>query len=137
MTFFFWYDFYLKKVFNSFIDEKLSCSEFGELVTNRFHQFDEKLCQCDWYLFSLEMKQLYLIFMQNTQQPTLMCGFGNIVCTRDVFKKVNQFFAYENHLTFWRILFLCFAISDHQFWIFVFYVATPNKRINEDALSFS
>lgn len=64
-------------------------SEFGERVINKFNEFDDELCEGNWYLFPPEMRKLYLIFMNDTQQPAYMYGFGNILCTRDVFKKVR------------------------------------------------
>lgn len=62
--------------------------EFGEMVTNQFDQFDDELPQCNWYRFSMEMQQLYLMFIINTQTPTNIRGFGNLLCTRAVFKTV-------------------------------------------------
>lgn len=66
--------------------------EFGEMVTNRFDYFHSELCQCDWYLLSIEMQQLYLMFITNTQQSVNIRGFGHLLCTRDLFKKVTDNF---------------------------------------------
>ena len=62
--------------------------ESGEMVTNQFNQFHEELCQFDWYLYPSEIQQLYLTFIMYTHRPAVIYGYGNILCTRDVFKMV-------------------------------------------------
>lgn len=62
--------------------------EFSEKVISIFDDFNQELFRCKWYLFSNELKRMYLTFMLNTQQPKIIQGYGNIVCTRDTFKKV-------------------------------------------------
>lgn len=64
--------------------------EHGELVNNGFNEFNEELCQCDWYLFSIEMQRNLIIFNEYTQQPAIIRGFANTVCTREAFKKVKK-----------------------------------------------
>ena len=68
-----------------------SVCELGEQMSNGFDSFDDKLCQCDWYSFPIQLQQIYLIFLSNTQQPTNIACYGNISCTRDTFKKVSEF----------------------------------------------
>lgn len=63
--------------------------EFGERVTHEFNQFNEKLCHCNWYSFSIEMKRIFLITISGTQEPAVVQGFANTTCTRDAFKTVN------------------------------------------------
>lgn len=60
--------------------------ECGELVLSQFDAFNNQLYQCNWYLFSMEMQRMLVIFMINTQQPPTIHGFAN---TRDAFKGVN------------------------------------------------
>lgn len=62
---------------------------FGECVTHQFNVFYDKLYQRNWYLFPIEMQHMLLIFMLDAQQVVLLRGYGNIVCTRDYFKKVR------------------------------------------------
>ena len=76
-------------VFWSFASIFFFCA-FGEMVTHQFNVFDDELCQCDWYLFPIEMKRMMIIFMVNTQQPAIIQGFANTVCTREAFKKVKK-----------------------------------------------
>lgn len=62
--------------------------ELGKMVTNQFNTINEELYRCKWYLLSLEMQRMLLIFMSDTQQPMFLRGYANIVCTRDSFKNV-------------------------------------------------
>lgn len=60
----------------------------GEQLIGEFEMFEQKLCNCKWYLMSAEMQQLYLTFSLYAQQmPRIQC-FGNISCTRETFKMV-------------------------------------------------
>lgn len=67
----------------------LLCCELGEMLNSKFEQFSVALCQCKWYLFPIEMRHMLLIVITNAQQPTVLCGFGNIYCTREFLKKVK------------------------------------------------
>lgn len=80
----------IAEVFWSFAFIFFIC-ECGEGVTSQFNNFDDKLCECKWYLFPMDMQKLYLIFMINTQQPTHISCYGNILCVREMFKKVRPF----------------------------------------------
>lgn len=62
--------------------------EAGERVMNEFNAFHEKLCQCRWYAFSVEVQQIYLTTSSCTQEPVVIHGFANTACTRDAFKRV-------------------------------------------------
>lgn len=37
--------------------------ELGEKVTYQFNVFSEKIGDCDWYLFSIELQSVFLIFL--------------------------------------------------------------------------
>ena len=64
--------------------------EFGEMVSNRFGKFDEKIFQqIVWYLFPIEVQQWLVAFMPTTQRSMVFRGYGNIQCTREAFKRVN------------------------------------------------
>lgn len=62
--------------------------ELGKAVTDAFDSFEEDLCQYKWYLLSVDIQQMMIIFMNDTQQPAVLRGFGNITCTRESFKNV-------------------------------------------------
>lgn len=64
--------------------------EFGGMMTDRFEAFNHNLCQCKWYLYTAELQRLYLLFVVNTQHPVIIRGYGNIICTRETFKKVTD-----------------------------------------------
>lgn len=66
--------------------------ECGDRLTNKFNWFHEKLCQCRWYKFKLEMQQSYSIALSCTQESVVIEGFLNVVCTREAFKRVNTAF---------------------------------------------
>ena len=78
------------KVFWSFIMIFFYC-ELGETVSDQFVEFDDELCQCNWYLYPMEIQKMLLIFMCEAQQLTLFRGYANIECTRDSFKNVSFF----------------------------------------------
>lgn len=63
--------------------------ELGERVTQQFNEFNEQFCQCNWYLFPIEMQRMFIIVISNTQRPAIIEGYANIVCTRDAFKQVR------------------------------------------------
>lgn len=79
----------------SFLFNILVC-QFGEMVNNQFALFDAKLYRRDWYAFPIEVQQLLLIFMSDTQRPAVYRGYGGIECTRDTFKKVCTAFYWLN-----------------------------------------
>lgn len=62
--------------------------ELGDMVSSQFVVFNDSLERLNWYLFPIEMQKMMIIVMAKTQQPALLRGFGNIVCTRETFKKV-------------------------------------------------
>lgn len=62
--------------------------DIAEDVNFQFEFLAKKLYQYDWYLLPIRMQRIYLIFMAHTQQTPHIQGFGNIVCSREIFKKV-------------------------------------------------
>lgn len=74
-------------MFWSFVMIYVFC-EMGEMVTNQFEMFERALGQCNWYLFSMKLQRIHLIVVANAQQPTIVHGFGNIVCIRESMKQV-------------------------------------------------
>ena len=63
--------------------------ECGEMLTTRFNELGDQLCQCNWYLFPVEMQRMFVIVVVDAQQPTIIRGFDNAPCARDTFKKVT------------------------------------------------
>lgn len=100
--------------------------EFGEMVTNQFYEFDDQLYQCGWYLLSMELKQSYLAFLSYTEQPANIRCFGNLLCTREVFKKVKGVALYGrkfNKTTFYDIF---SSYLDHQERVLLSYDTSPS-----------
>lgn len=64
--------------------------EFGEMITEQFIVFNDELSQCKWYLFSMNIQRMFATFMAYTQKPMSIRGSGNIMCTRESFKKVTK-----------------------------------------------
>lgn len=99
--------------------------EAGEFMTKQFNQFDDELCQCNWYFFPIDLQRKFLVLILTSQQLTFFKGYGSIVCTRNSFKEVTSFPSKS-------ILFFSFVISvfnivlDHSQRIFLFYDASQN-----------
>lgn len=98
--------------------------EIGEMVSSQFIVFDEKLYQCDWHSFPIEMQRMFVLMLSSTQQIPIIQGFGNTKCTRDAFKTVklewNKNPGEIIHFNFF--LFLSFRQSSVEFpilWPFV------------------
>lgn len=107
----------------------------GEVMKNQFDTYNETLCNTNWYFFSLEMQQMLMIFLKIVQQSATIHGSGNVVCTREVFKRVsventlrsneiNQF----NCTIYFRpsikgfVILTSFAQSDNKgFFLYIFY----------------
>lgn len=62
--------------------------EAGERVTHQFNIFHEEISHSDWYLFPIETRRMFIVILLNTQEPTIIQGYANAVCTREAFKKV-------------------------------------------------
>lgn len=93
----------------------LGSCESGEMIVNKFDAFNDAIGQCNWHLFPIEMQQMLIILMANVQQPKLICGFGNIQCSRETFKKViwlnTRSLSRLISISFFNFFFLCFFTS--------------------------
>lgn len=52
------------------------------MVNSQFAAFDERLCQCDWYKFSMKTQQIFGMFTTYAQESITIQGYGNTQCTR-------------------------------------------------------
>lgn len=111
-------------IFWSFGQIFLFCN-FAENVTSQFAELNDTFYQCDWYVFSPKVQRMLPTIMINAQQPVIVRGFGNILCTREVFKNVNSI---EIDCQESKLLLNCFLmfgfdyfISGGQWRIFIFY----------------
>lgn len=62
--------------------------EPGARVTTQFELFEREMGELDWYLLSIEMRRMYMVFLSDTQQPKQLSSYGNIICERETPKKV-------------------------------------------------
>lgn len=46
------------------------------------------MSQWDWYLLSIGMQRMYVVFLLDTQNPMKMHSYANITCERETFKEV-------------------------------------------------
>lgn len=72
--------------------------EFNQEVTDKFETFNDKFVECNWYSYDIELQQMFLIFASNTQQPVFIRGYGNLLCTRETYKKVIHFIRILNKI---------------------------------------
>lgn len=63
--------------------------ESGARMTSQLETFDEKFSQCDWYLLPIELKQMYTIFLSDTQNSIKLTSYAGITCERNTSKKVS------------------------------------------------
>lgn len=94
----------------SFVQLFFVC-EIGERVSQEFEMFDETLYQSKWYLFPIELQRMLVIVVSNAQQSVFVQGFGNILCTRDSFKRVRLFFCREKSKYFSSLYFILLLIG--------------------------
>ena len=63
------------------------------MVTGSFADLNDAIYQLDWYTFPSEIQRMLPTLMINAQQEVNIKGFGNVLCTRETFQKVNSVFA--------------------------------------------
>lgn len=63
--------------------------ELGQRIADVFSEIGFRIDQSNWYLFSIEIKQMLPMIIANAQQPVTLECFGSISCIRDVFKNVG------------------------------------------------
>lgn len=64
--------------------------ELGQRISGTFDGIDVTISQFDWYLFPIEMKRMLPMIITSVQRPVSLECFGEIVCTREVFKNVSN-----------------------------------------------
>lgn len=58
------------------------------MMTKHFKIFNDELWQCHWYSFPVELQQMLIIVIANTNQPMIIRGYGKALCTREALKDV-------------------------------------------------
>lgn len=63
----------------------------GKRVINEFDEIDSATCTVDWYKFPKKCLPILPIILMSTQKAEHINCFGEgIVCTRELFQKVNS-----------------------------------------------
>lgn len=112
----------------------------GEMVTNQFEMFNDELSQCNWYVLPFELQKIMIIVIVNAQRETVIRGFGNILCTRQTFKKVERVFFYLENPFYLSLLYIfadfplfryfcSIPITDNQFKFLIFHDSASNQWI--------
>lgn len=78
----------LLMVFWSFFVIYLFC-ELGERVSSQFDELSDAIYQSEWYEFPMDVRRVLPILMMAAQKQVVPRGFGNLLCTREFFKKVT------------------------------------------------
>lgn len=94
-------------VYWTFVITFIFC-ESGEQVTSEFDEFHDRLCQLNWYEYPYDLQRMFIIILINAQRPETIQGFGNTVCSRELFKMVSVYLGKDPYLS-WSIslLFKC------------------------------
>lgn len=61
---------------------------FGEVVKDQCESVGDRVYQCQWYLFPIEVRKKLPLMLAITQSPLHMQGLFNIQCTLNLFTKV-------------------------------------------------
>lgn len=72
--------------------------EVGEMVTTEFRRLNTEIHQCDWHRYPLQLKRMLVVFMTNAQMPTIIRGFANTACTREMLMQVMKM-TYQNSIS--------------------------------------
>lgn len=62
--------------------------EFGQQIGLCYRRVDDAIYQMDWFSFPIEVQRRVPMILMLTQKPVEFKGFGDIVFTRDTFKRV-------------------------------------------------
>lgn len=57
-------------------------------MTNSFKDLSDSLCGCGWYLFPIDVQKMLPTICVAIQQPVVLMCYGNVLYTRETFKKV-------------------------------------------------
>lgn len=62
---------------------------FGEKLTTEYEKIEHTVYQTTWYLMPIEMQKKIPSLLAITYRTVHLCGFANIQCTHEFFKRVN------------------------------------------------
>lgn len=96
--------------------------DLGEAVSNKFDELNDVLYRSEWNTFSIGVQRTLPIILMATQQKVVPRGFGNLICFRQSFKKVNIFLfhifikIFTVFLQFFKILSRLSTLDFHISW---------------------
>lgn len=61
---------------------------FGDQVTTEYLKITDIVYDTPWHLYPYELRKNFPFVLQTTQRPIYLRGFGIIICTLPLFKKV-------------------------------------------------
>lgn len=94
--------------------------EPGKRVTDQFELFGKELERCDWHLLPIDMQRMFVIFLSNIQQSVHIRSYGDIKCSRELFKEVlSEFKSYIASNMFYKLSFSYFQIISKGFSYFI------------------
>lgn len=64
--------------------------EFGGTISDKFDELTDVIYQCNWYSYPVEVQRMITTILMSTQDSIALCGFGNVLCNRIMFKKVSS-----------------------------------------------
>lgn len=113
--------------------QNLIFCESGDRVTNQFDLFGMEFGQCKWNNLTREMRQMYLIFLLDTQKPKNIQCCGGIPCTRETIKQVCL-----NTMKFFSSILCTFSLQvshirwqpmdTHISWLFANFESRPSHK---------
>lgn len=75
-------------VFYAFLVLFVYC-EFGQHLSSGFELLNDDIYQFNWHLLPVDLQRTWNIILVTTQRPVQLAGFGNYICNRESFQRVN------------------------------------------------
>lgn len=65
--------------------------EISQRFSNTFTDLYETVCQLEWYLYPVEVQQIFVLLILYAQKPCEIPFFGSYACSREQFKRVKYY----------------------------------------------
>lgn len=70
--------------------------EFGSQISGQFEELADVIYQSAWYSYPVNVQRLLPTILVAAQDPFIVSGFGNVLCTREAFINVSSHRRKEN-----------------------------------------
>lgn len=97
-------------IFFSFLTIFFFC-ESAQQITAQFDEINDDIYQSNWHSYPLDVQKIILTVMIGTQQEIAVQGFGNLVFTRESFKRVSSSILFWKEVTRFFILIFNFQFT--------------------------